>query len=156
MLPPAPPAPPEVAGAAPPAWFPWVGLAAGAVLGLVGLVWLLRVLPRLRRARSTTGTVVEVGRRTANRGQFLWHLVVDYAVVDGAGAGQVRRGEWVGQSSLDHTAYAPGMRLPVRYDPVSGAVVDLPGGGRPPAWLVPAVLLVVGPLVGGLFWVITG
>lgn len=146
-----PPPPPEVLAAQPPEWFPWAGAALGVLLGLVGLVWLVRVVPRLGRARTTTGTVVAVGREPGFEGRLMWRLEVEF--VDAAGA--LRPGVWIGQSSLDRTDYRPGMQVPVRYDPRTGRVVDLPGGGRPHAVLVPAVLLVLGPLFAVGFWFLT-
>lgn len=128
-----------------PAVVPWLGLVAGTLLALVGLVSLVQVLPRMRRARRTTGTVVEVHLERPARSERMWRLVLEYP--GETPGGPVRRGEWVGESTTDLTVYEPGMRLPLRYDPVTGTVVDLPGGGRPPAWLLPTCLLVVGTLV---------
>lgn len=137
-------------GAEPPGWFPWVGAGAGLLLSLVGLVVLLRVVPRVRRARTTTGTVVAVGRERGPESRAMWRLTMAFTDEQGRG----REGVWTGQSSLDLTDYRPGMQLPVRYDPVSGAVVDLPGGRRPPALLVPSAVLVFGLLFAALFWAI--
>lgn len=145
-------APPMVTGAEPPAWFPWAGAAMGVLLGLVGLVLLLRVVPRLRRARTSTGTLVHVTTVPSGHDmRRMWRLTVEYVDHDGV----VRQGVWTGYSSLDWTVYRPGMRVPVRYDPVSGTVVDLPGGYRPPAPLIPAFLAVFGPLFAVAFWWMT-
>lgn len=138
-------------GAEPPAWFPWAGVGIGLLLGLYGLVVLVRVVPRARRARTTTGLVVAVGREYGLEGPPMWRLTVSFT----DDHGQAHEGVWTGQSSLDLTDYRPGMRLPVRYDPVSGAVVDLPGGRRPPALLVPTFLLLFGPAFGAFFWFLT-
>ncbi|WP_380164509.1 DUF3592 domain-containing protein [Jannaschia sp. R86511] len=146
-----PPPPPEVLAAQPPDWFPWAGAAVGVLLGLVGLVWLVRVVPRLARARTTPGVVVAVGRETGLEGPPMWRLDVEFT--DGAGA--LRRGLWIGQSSFDLTTYRPGTPVPVRYDPRDGGVVDLPGGGRPHAVLVPSLLLAFGPLFAVGFWFLT-
>lgn len=146
-----PPPPPEIVGAQPPEWFPFAGAALALLLAVVGLVWLVRVLPRVRRARTTTGTIVDVGLRTGTESRIMWRLDVEFADGDGV----LRRGQWVGQSSLDRTDYRPGMQVPVRYDPVSGRVVDLPGGRRPPALLVPSLLVVLGVVLAAGFWFIT-
>lgn len=138
-------------GAEPPAWFPYAGAGIGVLLSLVGLAVLLRVVPRVRRARTTTGTVVAVGREIGMESRAMWRLTMAFTDAQGV----AREGVWTGQSSLDLTEYRPGMQLPLRYDPVSGAVVDLPGGRRPPALLVPSFLLVFGLLFAAFFWFLT-
>lgn len=124
----------------PPVWL-WAALVAAPVLLLLaGAVSLLRVLPRLRRARDSEGVVVEVGRQGAGAGPRLWCLTVEYADE----TGRVQRGVWRGDSRLDRSLYAPGMRLPVRYDPRRPGWVHVPGGSRPHPLLVPLGLLLVG------------
>lgn len=147
----APPPSPAFEAAQPPVWFPWAGASIGVLLAMVGLVWLVRVVPRLRRARTTSGVIVEVGRERGFEGRSMWRLHVEFA--DAAGA--VRRGLWIGQSSLDLTSYRPGMLVPVRYDPQDGRVIDLPGGLRPHAVLVPSLLLGFGLMFAVAFWFIT-
>lgn len=126
----------------PPGWV-WVLLAvAPALLLAAGVVSLVRVVPPLRRARDADGVVLDVGQQGEGAGPRLWRLTVEYPDQDGT----VRRGVWRGDSRLDRSLYAPGMPVPVRYDPRRPGWVHVPGGSRPHPLLVPLGLLVVGLL----------
>lgn len=124
----------------PPFWV-WLLLVVAPLAVLVtGLVSLARVVPRLRRARDGEGVVVEVGDQGVDGGQRMWRLTIDYTDADG----EPRRGVWHGDSRLDRSLYAPGMAVPVRYDPRRPGWVHVPGGSRPHPLVVPVGLLVVG------------
>lgn len=133
-------------GAAPPE--PPLLLRLVPVLVLLGLVgWGLRSLyvlvPRLRRALPADGVVVQVGEQAMPEPGPAWRLTVEFVRADGG----LQRAVWVGNSSVDLTRYRPGMRVPVRYDPLEPRWVHLPGSGRPHPLIIPTALVLLPLLV---------
>jgi Protein of unknown function (DUF3592) len=120
-------------------WAPQVCLALGVVLLVGGAIFFVHTKRFVAGAERTTGTVIDLSRKTDSEGEVAYYPVVRFTTAEG------RTVEFVSSSGSSPASKSEGDRVEVLYDPDDPRDAKLSGFFD--LWLFP---LAFGAL-GGIF-----